>query len=304
MEPIIHAQELQKFYGKTHALKGLYLAVKPGEVFGLIGPNGAGKTTTVRILLGLLKASGGTAEIFGMDAWQDAATIHKRLAYVPDDVRLWGNLTGGEVIDFLLNLRGGIDEKRRSHYIDCFDFDPAKRCRAYSKGNRQKVALIAALASKAELLVLDEPTGGLDPLMARRFQETIQEIKNEGRTVLLSSHRLADVERLCDRVAIISQGTIVESGDLKTMRHMKRNVIRVRTRDPLDGLQKLNGVHDVIHTDDEVSFQADNEELEAIYSFLAARGILSLISSPPTLEDLFMRHYETRQESTGAAEDG
>ncbi len=289
---VIEIRDLQKCYGKAQALKGLDLTVKKGEVLGLIGPNGAGKTTTVRILLGLLKKSSGTAKVFGKDAWDEAVEIHKRLSYVPDDVRLWPKLTGGEVIDFLASLRGGINEERRARYIERFEFDPSKRCQSYSKGNRQKLALIAALSADVDLIVFDEPTGGLDPLMSKIFQQCVAELKDEGKTVLMSSHILADVEKLCDRVAIISHGRIVETGTLDEMRHMKRNVVTVRTVRPLEKLHELEGVHNVQKNGEEVSFQADNEQIDAIMRFLTDHGIRSIVSAPPTLEDLFMRHYE------------
>ncbi len=289
---VIEIRDLQKCYGKAQALKGLDLTVKKGEVLGLIGPNGAGKTTTVRILLGLLKKSSGTAKVFGKDAWDEAVEIHKRLSYVPDDVRLWPKLTGGEVIDFLASLRGGINEERRARYIERFEFDPSKRCQSYSKGNRQKLALIAALSADVDLIVFDEPTGGLDPLMSKVFQQCVAELKDEGKTVLMSSHILADVEKLCDRVAIISHGRIVETGTLDEMRHMKRNVVTVRTVRPLEKLHELEGVHNVQKNGEEVSFQADNEQIDAIMRFLTDHGIRSIVSAPPTLEDLFMRHYE------------
>jgi len=289
---VIEIHNLEKYYGKFQALKGLNLTVKKGEVLGLIGPNGAGKTTTVRILLGLLKKSAGTAKVFGKDVWDEAVEIHKRLSYVPDDVRLWPKLTGGEAIDFLASLRGGINEEKRARYIERFEFDPSKRCQSYSKGNRQKLALIAALSADVDLIVFDEPTGGLDPLMSKVFQECVAELKEEGKTILMSSHILADVEKLCDRVAIISHGRIVETGTLDEMRHMKRNVITVQTERPPEKLNDLEGVHNIRENGEEISFQADTDKIDTIMRFLVDHGIRSIVSAPPTLEDLFMRHYE------------
>ncbi len=299
----IEIRNLTKYYGEFQALKGIDLDIKQGEVLGLIGPNGAGKTTTVRILLGLLKKSGGSVKVFGKDAWEDSVEIHERLAYVPDDVRLWPKLTGGEVIDFLASLRGGINEEKRAYYIERFEFDPNKQCRSYSKGNRQKLGLIAAFAADTDLIVFDEPTGGLDPLMSKVFQECVAELKEEGKTILMSSHILADVEKLCDRVAIISHGEIVETGTLDAMRHMKRNLITVRTKKPLSDLSDVEGVHNVEENGEALSFQADNEKIDDIIRHLSAHGIQSLEIAPPTLEDLFMRHYEEGYHKSEAVRD-
>lgn len=290
---IIKAENLTKRFGKFTALNNVNLEVKEGEIFGFIGPNGAGKSTTIRILLGMLKATGGKAAIFGKDVWKDAVEIHKRLAYVPGDVNLWPNLTGGEIIDLFVKLRGnGSNPKKKAELIERFQFDPTKKCRTYSKGNRQKVALIAAFASEADLYILDEPTSGLDPLMERVFQEQVQEAKNEGKSVLLSSHILSEVEKLCDRVGIIRQGQIIETGTLGELRHLTRNTIVAETKEKINGLKEMEGVHQYEERGSEVTFQADTEKLDEIIRHLSQFGILKLESAPPTLEDLFMRHYE------------
>jgi ABC-2 type transport system ATP-binding protein len=260
-------------------------------VHGFLGPNGSGKTTTIRILLGLLRADGGDAVLLGGDPWRDAVALHGRLAYVPGEVSLWPNLSGGEAIDLLGSLRGGFDPRRRDELLDRLQLDPTRRCGAYSKGNRQKVALVAALASDVELLVLDEPTSGLDPLMEAEFQELVREVRGEGRTVLLSSHILAEVEALCDRVTIIRLGRTVETGSLAELRHLTRTAIAVQTATPLDGLASLPGVHNVVLDGAGARFDVDMRELESVHRFLAAHGVRSLTSAPPTLEELFLRHY-------------
>src|SRR3954470_12163952 len=229
MTSAIQVNDLRKSFGHTVALDGLDLEVATGEIHGFLGPNGAGKSTTLRILLGLLRADGGSATLLGGDPWRDVESLHRRLAYVPGDVALWPTLTGGEVIDVLARLRGGVDENRRASMIERFDLDPTKKGRSYSKGNRQKVALVAALSSDVELLLLDEPTSGLDPLMESVFQQCIAEVKQQGRTVLLSSHILAEVEALCDRVSIIRLGRTVESGTLGELRHLTRTSVAVET---------------------------------------------------------------------------
>ncbi|MBO0808603.1 MAG: ABC transporter ATP-binding protein [Actinobacteria bacterium] len=283
---------LEKSFGHTRALDGLGLTVAAGEVHGFLGPNGAGKTTTIRILLGLLRADGGTARLLGGDPWQQAASLHRRLAYVPGDVTLWPNLSGGEVIDLLGQLRGGLDAGRRDELLQRFDLNPATRCRAYSRGNRQKVALVAALASGAELLILDEPTGGLDPLMEVVFRDCVAEERRSGRTVLLSSHMLSEVEALCDRVTIIRAGRTVDSGALSDLRHLTRTAIDAELSGPVPDLGRLAGVHDLEVTDHRVRCQVDSAGLEAAMRQLAAAGLRSLVSRPPTLEDLFLRHYQ------------
>ncbi len=290
MKNVIETRKLTKSYGKQEALRGVDLTVKQGEVYGFIGPNGAGKSTTIRILLGMLHKSGGEAKLFGGDPWQDAVTLHQRLVYVPGDVALWPNLTGGEVIDFLGRLHGKINPSRRKELLDRFQLDPKKKCRSYSKGNRQKVALVSAFTSDADLMILDEPTSGLDPLMEQVFQDCIFEVKKQGKTVFLSSHILAEVEALCDQVGIIRQGKIVESGTLTELRHLTRTTVTVELTKPAN-LNQLQGVHDVSRMDEKWSFSVDADSLDAVMNALAPMGIKSLIAEPPTLEELFKRHY-------------
>src|SRR5690554_7377897 len=242
---IISVRDLTKKFGNFTALDGINMEVEEGEIYGFIGPNGAGKTTTLRILLGILKATRGEAKIFGKDAWKDAVEIHRNLAYVPGDVNLWPNLTGGEVIDLFIKLRGSYNKHRREELIERFDLDPSKKCRTYSKGNRQKVALVAAFASDADLYILDEPTSGLDPLMENIFQEYIKLAREEGKSVLLSSHILSEVEKLCDKVSIIREGKIIESGSLEELRHLTRTSMMIQTREPIESLNRLKGVHDI-----------------------------------------------------------
>jgi ABC-2 type transport system ATP-binding protein len=291
MTDVIHIKDLEKSYGTVVALDGLDLSVTQGEVHGLLGPNGAGKTTTLRILLGLLRADGGTVEMLGGDPWADAVELHRRLAYVPGDVELWPNLTGGEAIDLLGRLRGGLNQARRDELVDRFDLDPTKKGRTYSKGNRQKVAIVAALASDAELLLLDEPTAGLDPLMEVVFQDVIQQLRKEGRTVFLSSHILAQVEKLADRISIIRQGKVVQSGTLTEMRHLTRTTIDAHTATPVTGLETLQGIHDLDAGDGRVRFAVDGEHLDAAVKHLGQYGLRALTSHPPTLEELMLRHY-------------
>jgi ABC-2 type transport system ATP-binding protein len=302
MTEAIRAEALVKTFGHTRALDGLDLRVRTGEVHGFLGPNGAGKTTTIRILLGLLRADGGSASLLGGDPWRDATALHRRLAYVPGDVTFWPNLSGGEVIDLLGRLRGGLDQRRRAELLERFDLDPRKKGRTYSKGNRQKVALIAALASDVELLLLDEPTSGLDPLMEDMFRQVIREDqRREGRTVLLSSHILSEVEALCDRVTIIRDGRAVESGTLTELRHLTRTSIRADLAGPPIGLADLPGVHDLQTHDGQVRFDVDSEALDAALRHLTEVGVRSLVSQPPTMEELFLRHYDTRPaEAAGA----
>ena len=287
----IEIQGLVKTFGATRALDGLDLVVAPGEVHGFLGPNGAGKSTTLRVVLGLLRADAGEVRLFGADPWHEAAELHRRLAYVPGDVNLWPNLTGGQVIDLLGRLRGGIDERRRSDLVERFELDPTKKARSYSKGNRQKVALVAALASDVELLLLDEPTSGLDPLMEAVFRSCVDEFRDEGHAVLLSSHILAEVERLCDRVSIIRAGRRVESGTLGELRHLTRTSIRAELAVPPVGLEELAGVHDLVVEGRRASFEVDTEELDGALDALRRCGVRSLTSQPPTLEELFLRHY-------------
>jgi len=282
---------LTKSFGRTLALDGLDLSVRTGEVHGFLGPNGAGKSTTIRVLLGLLRADSGQATLLGGDPWAQATSLHRRLAYVPGDVTLWPNLSGGEVIDLLGRLRGGMDHSRRAELLERFELDPRKKGRAYSKGNRQKVALVAALASDVELLVLDEPTSGLDPLMEEVFRQCIYEERDRGRTVLLSSHILAEVEALCDRVSIIRKGRTVETGTLADLRHLSRSSIRAELAAPPNGLASMSGVHAIEVRGNRVRFEVDNSELEQALKQLTGIGIRSLVCQPPTLEELFLRHY-------------
>jgi ABC-2 type transport system ATP-binding protein len=302
MSAAIAISGLVKTFGSTRALDGLDLQVTTGEVHGFLGPNGSGKSTTIRVLLGLLRADAGTARLLDGDPWRDAVRLHGRLAYVPGDVALWPNITGGEVIDLLGRLRGGLDPRRRDSLLERFDLDPRKKARAYSKGNRQKVALVAALASDAELLVLDEPTSGLDPLMESVFQDCIAEVRAQGRTVLLSSHILAEVEALCDRVSIIRLGRTVESGTLAELRHLTRTSIAVETLRPTHGIQELTGVHDVVVDDHRARFDVDTQHLDDVVRHLSGLGIRTLTSRPPTLEDLFLRHYDDERPASRAVE--
>jgi ABC-2 type transport system ATP-binding protein len=287
----ISASELVKTFGRTRALDGLTFAVEQGEVHGFLGPNGAGKTTTLRILLGLVRADSGQARLLDGDPWRDAVELHRRLAYVPGDVALWPNLTGGEVIDLLGRMRGGLNEKRRAALLERFDLDPTKKGRSYSKGNRQKVALVAALASDVELLLLDEPTAGLDPLMEAAFRQCITDERDNGRTVLLSSHILAEVEAVCGRVTIIRSGRVVESGSLSDLRHLTRTSITAELTGQPVGVEGLAGVHDLRVEDHTLRCQVETAHLSDLMNRLAAVGIRSLVSQPPTLEELFLRYY-------------
>ncbi|MDT0310539.1 ABC transporter ATP-binding protein [Streptomyces sp. DSM 44917] len=295
--PAIAVSGLVKTFGRTRALDGLDLTVRTGEVHGFLGPNGAGKSTAIRVLLGLLRADSGTVRLLGGDPWRDAVALHRRLAYVPGDVELWPGLSGGEAIDLLGRLRGGLDRRLRDELTERFDLDPTKKGRTYSKGNRQKVALVAALASHAELLLLDEPTAGLDPLMEVVFQDVVGEAKAAGRTVLLSSHILAQVEKLCDRVSIVRLGRTVQSGTLDEMRHLTRTTIEAGTAAPVTGLAELPGVHDVRAEEvrgsegAKVRFTVDGAHLDGAVRHLTAAGLRSLVSHPPTLEELMLRHY-------------
>ncbi|GAB2957315.1 ABC transporter ATP-binding protein [Streptomyces pseudoechinosporeus] len=316
MTKAITVSGLHKSFGRTHALDGLDLDVETGEVHGFLGPNGAGKSTTIRVLLGLLRADAGAAQLLGRDPWTDAVELHRHLAYVPGDVELWPNLTGGEAIDLLSRLRedrgakrlpqkggggrrAGINRQRRDELIERFDLDPTKKGRAYSKGNRQKVAIVAALASDAELLLLDEPTAGLDPLMEVVFQDVIFEAKAAGKTVLLSSHILAQVEKLADRVSIIRLGKIVQSGTLSEMRHLTRTTIEAETETPATGLEGLPGIHDLRTDEGRVRFAVDGGRLDGAVRKLTEFGIRSLVSHPPTLEELMLRHYGDELSANG-----
>ncbi|MEU4248108.1 ABC transporter ATP-binding protein [Amycolatopsis sp. NPDC026612] len=296
MSAAIEIRDLRKSFGHTEALDGLDLTVRTGEVHGFLGPNGAGKTTTLRLLLGLLHADSGELRLLGGDPWRDAVSLHRRLAYVPGEVSLWPNLTGGEVIDLLGRLRGGLDPKRRKRYLDLFELDPRTKGRAYSKGNRQKVAVVAALASDVELLLLDEPTSGLDPLMEQIFRECVREERERGRTILLSSHILSEAEALCDRVSIIRAGRLVDSGSLDELRHLTRTSITARLTGSPAELVRLLGAHGVTVAGDEIRLSADAAALPAVLGALSKAGAHSLISRPPTLEELFLRHYRSEPE--------
>jgi ABC-2 type transport system ATP-binding protein len=292
----IEVSGLVKSYGKTVALDGLDLSVASGEVHGFLGPNGSGKTTTIRILLGLLRADAGEARLLDGDPWRDAVQLHRRLAYVPGDVTLWPTLSGGEVIDLLGRLRGGLDPKRKETLLQLFELDPTKKSRAYSKGNRQKVALVAALASDVELLILDEPTSGLDPLMEAAFRGCVEEERLRGRTVLLSSHILSEVEALCDRVTIIRAGRAVETGSLAELRHLTRTSVAAELSGQPAGLDELTGVHDLLVDPGQdggsrVRCEIDSDKLEDLLRVLVDAGVRTLTSQPPTLEELFLRHY-------------
>ncbi len=295
MELAIEIEGLVKSFGRTVALDGLDLRVRRGEVHGFLGPNGAGKTTTLRVLLGLLRADAGAVRLLDGDPWRDVASLHRRLAYVPGDVSLWPNLTGGEVIDLLGRMRGGLDEARRSMLLERFELDPTRKGRTYSKGNRQKVALVAALASDVELLLLDEPTSGLDPLMEAMFRQCIDEERQAGRTVLLSSHILAEAEALCDRVSIVRHGRTAETGTLAELQHLTRTSVSAELACVPPGLAELPGVHDLVVDQGPatatVRCQVDSDQLDAVIRSLSAAGIRSLTSRPPTLEQLFLRHY-------------
>ena len=304
MSNVIEVRALRKSFGRTRALDGLDLTVRAGEVHAFLGPNGAGKTTTIRILLGLIKPDGGQAVLLGGDPWRDAVQLHTRLAYVPGDVTLWPGLTGGEIIDLLGRLRGrrpGLDPKRRQQLMERFDLDPAKKARAYSRGNRQKVALVAALASDAELLLLDEPTAGLDPLMEAAFRDCVNQERHHGRAILLSSHILSEAEALSDRVTIIRDGRAVETGTLAQMRHLTRNLVDAELAGPVS-LDGLPGVHELVLHGTHLRCEVDHAALNEVLARLTGAGIRSLTCRPPTLEELFLRHYSPERSMAGAQE--
>jgi len=292
MTKIVKVQGLQKKFGKFQALSDVTFTVEAGEVVGFIGPNGAGKSTTIRALLGIIKRDAGNAEIFGKDVWKDSLEIHKRISYVPGDVTLWGSLTGGEIIDLFIKLHGGGDKQKRDYLIKRFELDPKKKAKGYSKGNRQKVGLIAALSVDSDLYIFDEPTSGLDPLMEAIFQEEVEKIKKSGKSILLSSHILSEVERLADKVVIIRQGEIVENGTLDELRHLTRSTVTLTTEGDVTEMASVNGVHDFTQKDKQATFSADNQHINDILMEATKLGVKKLESVPPTLEDLFMRHYE------------
>ncbi|MFD1334715.1 ATP-binding cassette domain-containing protein [Oceanobacillus iheyensis] len=292
MTEIVKLQGVQKKFGKFQALKDVTFAVNSGEVVGFIGPNGAGKSTTIRALLGIIKRDAGKAEIFGKDVWKDSLEIHKRISYVPGDVALWGSLTGGEIIDLFIKLHGGGDKQKRDNLIERFELDPKKKAKGYSKGNRQKVGLIAALSVESDLYIFDEPTSGLDPLMEAVFQEEVEKIKRAGKSILLSSHILSEVERLADRVVIIRQGEIVETGTLEELRHLTRSTVTIATEGDVGAMASITGVHDFMQKDNQATFSADHQYLNDILTQATKLGVKKFEAVPPTLEDLFMRHYE------------
>ena len=287
----IELREVVKVFGTVRALDGLDLVVEQGEVHAFLGPNGAGKSTTIRVLLGLLRADSGRAVVLGGDPWRQAPQLHRRMAYVPGDVSLWPNLTGGEVIDVLGRLRGGLDPRRRAEMLERFELDPRRRSRTYSKGNRQKVALVAALAARADLYLLDEPTSGLDPLMEAEFQRAVHELKDDGATVLLSSHILVEAEALADTVSIIRAGRVVQTGSLQDLRRLTRTTVVAETARPADRLGEVPGVHAVRVEDGRVACEVDSDHLQDALAALTALGVRSLTAHPPTLEELFLRQY-------------
>ncbi|WP_079474608.1 ABC transporter ATP-binding protein [Marinococcus halophilus] len=294
MDELVKLESVSKYFGKHAALEHVDLTIRRGETVGFLGPNGSGKSTTIRVMLGLLKKSGGEVKLFGKDAWTEAVDIHKRIAYVPGDVNVWPNLTGGQVIDVLGKLHGDFNEEKRQQLIERFQLDPRKKSKTYSKGNRQKLALITAFASEADLYIFDEPTSGLDPLMASIFRECVRELQEEGKTVLLSSHILAEVEELCDRVSIIKEGKIIETGTLEELRHLTRISITAETKQPVTSLPGRSDVHQWEADGAKVHFYVDAEGLAPVMQELAGAGVVSLESRPPTLEEIFLRHYESK----------
>lgn len=292
MTEILNVQGVQKKFGKFQALSDVTFTVESGEVVGFIGPNGSGKSTAIRILLGIIKRDTGSAKIFGKDVWNDSIEIHKRISYVPGDVHLWGSLTGGEIIDLFLKLHGRGDKEKRDYLVKRFELDPKKKAKTYSKGNRQKVGLIAALSVDSDLYIFDEPTSGLDPLMERIFQEEIEKLKVSGKAILLSSHILSEIERLADKVVIIRKGEIVETGTLDELRHLTRSAVTLETEGDVAEMKSINGVFDFQQNGVQATFNAENQYLNDILMKASRLGVIKFESSPPKLEDLFMRHYE------------
>ena len=290
--PVLQLNQVTKNFGALKALDQVDLSVKAGEVCGFIGPNGAGKTTAIRVLMGILRATRGQALLFGQDAWQHAVALHRRVAYVPGEVSLWPNLTGGEVIDLFVRLRKGTRKAYQEELLQRFDLDPTKKCRTYSKGNRQKVALVAAFATEADLYILDEPTSGLDPLMEEVFQDCVLEVKARGKSVLLSSHILSEVEKLCDKVSIIRRGRIIETGTLAQLRHLTRTQVHAVTRQSMTGLQAMPFLHDLHQEGQRLSCSVEADHLGSLVALLNDHGLMHLECAPPTLEQLFMSHYE------------
>lgn len=289
---IVEVKHLEKTFGDVKALEDVTFSVEAGEVAGFIGPNGAGKSTTIRILLGMIKASGGEARIFGKDVWKERQEIHKRVSYVPGDMALWNNLSGGEIIDLFMTLHGSGDANKRDYLIDKFELDPKKKAKSYSKGNKQKVGLISALSVESDLYLFDEPTSGLDPLMESHFQEEVRKLKDEGKAILLSSHILSEVERLADSIIIIRKGKIVESGSLNEMRHLTRSVVHLESEEDASSLSSLEGVHGFKQKDKQVTFSVDNDYMDTILYEISKLGVKKFEVAPPRLEDLFIRHYE------------
>jgi ABC-2 type transport system ATP-binding protein len=292
MKEIVEIKGLQKTFGKFKALHDVTFTVNAGEVVGFIGPNGAGKSTTIRTLLGIINRDAGEVKIFGKDVWKDSLEIHKRISYVPGDVALWGSLTGGEIIDLFIKLHGGGDKQKRDYLIERFELDPKKKAKSYSKGNRQKVGLIAALSVESDLYIFDEPTSGLDPLMESIFQDEVEKIKQSGKAILLSSHILSEVERLADKVVIIRQGNIVETGTLNELRHLTRSTVTLETQSDVSKMASVKGVYDFIQVGNQATFSVDNAHMNSIMIEATRLGVKKFESVPPTLEDLFMRHYE------------
>ncbi|MCI2020032.1 MAG: ABC transporter ATP-binding protein [Lentilactobacillus buchneri] len=301
-ELVLETKNLKKSFGKFQALRNVNLQLHKGEVLGFIGPNGAGKSTTIRVILGLIKATGGSATVFGKDVWKDSVAIHKNLSYVPGDVYLWPNLTGGQTIDLLLHMSGQKHTARTDQLIKEFKLDTSKKNRTYSKGNRQKVALVAAFSTDVSLYIFDEPTSGLDPLNEVIFQQHVAELKKAGKSVLLSSHILSEVEKMCDTIAIIREGNVIEAGSLESMQHLTRNTVAVRTKKPLDELQKAEGVYQLKFNDASkttAEFSVDSDQIGNVMDLLSAKNIVQLKTTPPTLEDLFLRYYQSADDQKG-----